>query len=502
MNARRALVFGCSVMSALLMFLVLQFALQRVEATVESGSSPLDSPLAPPDDLISPLNSPLQPPESLPDTEEEPVDIESLTHKTYVPFILALQNKFGTEVDSEFANYRGADKIEQAGFGWYRHMQVSWASFEPISGVYTMTPEGPAGWYQDLDDGLARAVSSGLQPIVVIRDSPQWATVALTRGCTPITPTLYTHFADFVNMVIDKYEQPPYNVRYYELFNEPDIWAHITDTEKGCWTLAQYVDMLEVVYPAVKVEHPNILLVNGGLSDAHSAWARDLISYGYDYLDVLAYHAYEKTDQNGMWLTATTTTPAIYLRALEQLKAWIKQYHPSSPLKPIIMNEGGLLYNLSLASNTYEATKISQGYFAAFMAAHVTGDDIKLYSWFRSWERPDGWPESAYGDSENYTYLTNTLYTALAFSLAQARNAVYITTTFNTNGASIVKLMNKDDKELWLLWNTHTSNSTPFTYTFGVSPYKVWDVWGNELQISTTLYMTHPVNAVWVQLYE
>jgi hypothetical protein len=501
MKPRRILVCITAVMTAFVLFLGLQFALQRVDATAYNATNSLDSPLAPPDDLVSPLNSPLQPPETPPEADEEPVDIELLTHKTYLPSIYAQQNKFGTEVDSEFTNTVGADKIVHAGFGWYRHMQVSWASFEPVSGAYTMTPGGPLSWYQRLDDGLALAVASGLQPIVVIRDSPAWATEVLTRGCKPITTTLYAHFADFVNLVIDKYEQPPYNVRYYELFNEPDIGARITDTMKGCWTLSKYVDMLEVVYPIVKAEHPNILLLNGGLNDAQSAWARDLIRYGYGYIDVLAYHAYEKTDQNGMWLTATTTTPAQYLRALEQLKAWIKQYQPYAPAKPIVMNEGGLLHNLSF-TNTAEATKIAQGYFAAFMAAHVTGDNLKLYSWWRSWEDDEGWPESAYGKIENNAYLTNTLYTALSFGLGQVRNAVYITTTRNANGASIVKLRNEEDKELWLLWNTHTSNATPFTYTFSFSPYKVWDVWGNELQISTTLYMTHPVNAVWAQLYE
>ena len=89
MKARRVLVLTSTVLMAFLLFLGLHFALQRVEATVESGSNPLDSPLAPPDDLISPLNSPLQPPESSPDTEEEPVDIESLTHKMYLPSIYA-----------------------------------------------------------------------------------------------------------------------------------------------------------------------------------------------------------------------------------------------------------------------------------------------------------------------------------------------------------------------------------------------------------------------------
>jgi hypothetical protein len=90
-------------------------ALRQVEATDGVFANPLDSPLATPDNLVNPLNSPLPPPESLPDTEEEPVDIEALTYKTYLPSIYAQQNKFGTEVDSQFTNTVGADKIIEAG---------------------------------------------------------------------------------------------------------------------------------------------------------------------------------------------------------------------------------------------------------------------------------------------------------------------------------------------------------------------------------------------------
>ena len=425
------------------------------------------------------------------------------TYTTYLPLtmhrILPAPNKFGTEIDSDFEDKKGARMIEQAGFGWYRHLQVDWADFEPAYGVYTMTPGGPGHWYDILDQGIARASASGLRPIIVIRDSPAWAPVGGKRGCDSVRPDRYAHLAAFVNKVVAKYEQPPFNTRYFELWNEPDWHTPATTwTEVGCWRKASdYVNMLKVVYPAVKAAHPGAVIMNGGLLEL-GPWAQTFISTGLNYIDVLAYHAYDTVDQgHSLWNNAADAFPSVYLSRLDTLRQWINLYNPARAGIDIFMDEGAL--RPGSGAPALDDLRRAQSYFAAFMAAQVTGEDLEQYSWYKSNDLENPITNTAYGLEVNQSYyVTNTLYTALAFGFERVYQATAVTTTRSSTGASIIKLSDANGQELWLMWNTNGSNSAPFTYTFTSTPGRVWDVWGGVLPVTTTLTMDDPHKVVWV----
>ena len=487
MKIRQITWFASAIAIAVLLFTSMVFATQRAGAT---------------DGLSSALNSPLNSPLTLPDDTQ--LDTTNITFTPaftiYLPIVSRSPNyRFGTEVDSEFADYRGAKAIKEAGFGWYRHMQINWVDYEPTPGQYITTP---SAWDGALDAGIARATASGLKTIVVIRNSPAWATTSGISGCASVKPSAYITLANFVNWVVSKYEQAPYYVTHYELWNEPDATGEPADsTERGCWSHAsEYVNMLKTVYPAVKEQHPQVKILNGGLGGLFS-WAHEFITSGMAYIDVLAYHAYDYiTVLNGqtMWENAQSVVPTVYQDKLATIRGWLSSTYSTTN---IFMDEGAAIPAVGTPYTLTEAVIRIQAYFAAYMTAQIVGEDLELYSWWVSYGRSSSYGTS-YENSNPRYYVTNTLHTALAFGIYTVDSATYVTSSRNTSGASIIKLRDEYDKDLWLLWNTNGSNSSSFTHNFGFTPYKVWDVWGNILPITSTFVMTDPVRVVWVQPYE
>ncbi len=82
----------------------------------------------------------------------------------------------------------------------------------------------------------------------------------------------YGRFAAFLSEVVKRYSQPPYNVRYWEIGNEPDTPIG-PDSGFGCWGVngdpyfggGAYGNMLKAVYPAIKAANPQVQVLNGSL---------------------------------------------------------------------------------------------------------------------------------------------------------------------------------------------------------------------------------------------
>jgi hypothetical protein len=82
-------------------------------------------------------------------------------------------------------------------------------------------------------------------------------------------------FAQFVAEAVERYSQPPYDVRYWEIWNEPDVGLGVIPAQSGfgCWGDPDdpyfgggyYAEMLKVVYPVIKQVNPEIIVLIGGL---------------------------------------------------------------------------------------------------------------------------------------------------------------------------------------------------------------------------------------------
>src|SRR5512145_713220 len=106
-----------------------------------------------------------------------------------------------------------------------------------------------------------------MKMIAIIGSTPTWA---LKSGytCGAVSQAALEEFGDFVFDAVQRYSAPPYNVKYWELWNEPDVVNYL-----GCWGDeadpyyggSYYAEMLKVAYPKIKAADPEAQVLTGGL---------------------------------------------------------------------------------------------------------------------------------------------------------------------------------------------------------------------------------------------
>lgn len=253
-----------------------------------------------------------------------------------------------------------------------RYNGIIWHEVEP-------TENGGYNWnaLSGLESELQRIREKGLEPVVIIRGTPEWAQIRwgkynLKYYCGPIAPEKLSRFGQFVRNVVERYSKPPYSVKYWEFGNEPDVDPYLVDTNYpfGCWGNENdpyygggyYAEMLRTVYPIVRNVDPTAQVVFGGLlldcdpgnppPNKTCLPARFLegvlVNGGGNSFDILAYHAYPSWtpfqgygyDQDlefGSW----KHRGGILRGKLSYLREILMTYGYSN--KPIHMNEGGLI---------------------------------------------------------------------------------------------------------------------------------------------------------------
>ncbi len=243
---------------------------------------------------------------------------------------------------------RGFESLHAAGVTWIRsNNNLLWRDVEPIEG-------GGYQWntpaMQRIEQEMILASQSGLKFIMIVRGSPRWATMPYQADCAPIHPTKYDRFAAFLVAAVARYSQPPYNVVYWQVGNEPDAYIFSHDSGYGCWGVRTdpywggraYGDMLKVVYPAIKNSNPAVQVMHGSLLLDHAYDPRTggglsarflegvLLAGAANAFDILPYNAYYwgKDLNSSDWKTP-------YLRKL------MNTYN--IPPKPMLMTETGLL---------------------------------------------------------------------------------------------------------------------------------------------------------------
>jgi hypothetical protein len=197
------------------------------------------------------------------------------------------------------------------GLGWVRLNEVSWQAVQPEQG-------GIFNWsvLADFEQNLLAAAQLGMRPIVVIRDSPVWATINVPgpTSCGAIRADRFADFAAFTAALATRYAQPPFNVHHWELGNEPDTDPHLVrpGSQYGCWGNISdpyyggehYGEMLKVVTPAIRAADPEArILIGGLLLDVPLTTApgygnperflEGVLRVGAaPYFDIVAYHAH------------------------------------------------------------------------------------------------------------------------------------------------------------------------------------------------------------------
>lgn len=304
----------------------------------------------------------------------------------YLPLIQNMNRPssvFGLEA-SDIAAGRDRGDLAELGPTWIRRNGLSWAAVEPVEG-------GGYNWNAPnlvaLERDMIAASQLGTKLILVVQGSPAWAVAPYTVNCAPINPVAYNKFASFMAAAVERYSQPPYNVRYWEIGNEPDASLFASDSIFGCWgDMADpyyggraYGEMLKTIYPAIKTANPASQVLFGGLlldkeynpTTGEGLSSRflegALLAEAGGAFDILAYHAYSTYDGTADGL------PDISWK-VPFLRGVLARY---AVAKPLFNTEGALLCNEpSLVCQQAQAYAIPRLY------ARTLRDALQGFIWY------------------------------------------------------------------------------------------------------------------------
>lgn len=328
-------------------------------------------------------------------------------HSVYMPLVINdWASPFGIEVNTNrIVTQSVFARASELGAQWVRLNTVSWRRVQP-------TRDGPYDWEAliPFETELIGAYVANLTPIVVVDDSPDWATKTYYDGenqpyqtsCGAIRADRFEDFAAFMRALVSRYSRPPYNVRFWELGNEPDIDPRLVRINSvfGCWGDIDdpfyggehYGEMLKVITPAIKDADPGAQVVIGGLAlDNPNTTAAGrgkpenffegiLRAGAGNSFDIVAYHSYPRfagrkvdSDLHG---NPWTERGGMTLGKAQFLRETMARYRID---KPLFLNETGLLFDGDAPGREYFETKAD--YLVRLMARAMAAD-IQAICWY------------------------------------------------------------------------------------------------------------------------
>ena len=179
-----------------------------------------------------------------------------------------LHSIFGAQMNGVIDESQGLSQAVNGGVYWVRFDAFDWHRIEPVQ-----TVPSTFHWKNVAEDSLVRAAQNGLNVIAVVKYTPGWAQKYPGSACGPIKNTAFAEFAEFLTEAVNRYKAPPYNIKYWELGNEPDTPILYTKNVFGCWGEVGdpyfggefYAQMLKAAYPAIKAADPQAQVLIGGL---------------------------------------------------------------------------------------------------------------------------------------------------------------------------------------------------------------------------------------------
>jgi hypothetical protein len=322
----------------------------------------------------------------------------------------------------------------EAHVGAVRHGKVEWTTVEPVR---TEPPTYNWQALKDLEQDLLNAAEVGIEVTLLVMSTPDWAQAVPGHSCGPIAQDQMGAFAQFVQATVKRYSAPPYNVRFWELFNEPDIdpglvspdsgfgcWGDDDDALYGGW---RYAEMLKHAYPAIKRADPQAQVILGGLlldapdTPPSTFLAGVLEGGGGDFFDMLAFHAY--TFYHPLvynWDTVTGTKWIDWGGVVPGKATFLRQTMESYGYdKPLILNESGLAWGFP--EEPSEGYRLAQADYVTQLYVRGRALDLMNVSWY-GWRGP-GWRHMAL---LNRDLSPRPAYHAFAYAARQLNEVEYV----------------------------------------------------------------------------
>jgi hypothetical protein len=278
----------------------------------------------------------------------------------YLPNIMVRsplpQTTFGIESHT-FNDPATLQSATDSGTFWVRKNALLWANVEYVEGQYDWS--GVSAFEQE----LISLHEQGFQVILVVRSTPAWAQAIPGKYCGRILTSKLSAFGEFMYQAVQRYTAEPYNVKYWQIWNEPDVDPnYVADTSPyGCWAELSdpyygggyYADVLEAVYPRIKQADPESKVLIGGLlmgcifpkncTWPGSEYLAGILNHngrgdGGSFFDIVGFHAYDDYYFNpgiGMtvggygnpgWDSNSSTTGPVIVAKANFIKSVLSQF--------------------------------------------------------------------------------------------------------------------------------------------------------------------------------
>ena len=421
---------------------------------------------------------------------------QSPHYELYLPIVIKDrgQTVFGVEVN--WFNTSLADRAKDSSVTWVRMNGLNWSDIQP---------SGPNEYQWQkvatLESYLINAAQRKLNVILIVRSTPSWAQKVPGSYCGPIKQQNLYDFAQFMYEVVRRYSASPYNVLYYELWNEPDVAPDLVplDSVFGCWGDnndwnyggGYYAEMLKAVYPLVKDANSNARIVVGGLlldcdprgvgsgycpNDTRRKPPRFiqgiLQNNGADYFDYISFHGYPS--YNSAQSPIETEKGFATWQAKGGVVAGKIDYLRSLTNKPLIHTEGALLYQ----GTPTEAFQQAKADYVVWLYARNWAFDIKGTTWYTL--NGPGWRNGGLLDASQNPLPAYNALKYMTFTLNDYQYNREISPGNDTFGFEFVKGTSR-------IWIVFTPDNNPRTINMPSGFTNAYDPLGNSVTPSAGL---------------
>ena len=436
---------------------------------------------------------------------------EQASSNLYLPFALKRSPKtsiFGLDM-GRISGQEKINAVTAADTEWVRRNGLLWSNVEPIEGTYFWDSQA------SLEQELITAYENGLRVILVVRSTPEWAQEDKDSYCGPIKKNKLAAFSEFLYQAVKRYSVPPYNVKYWEIWNEQEINHELVlegrlkgDSQYGCWGDPKdpyagggdYAEVLKAVYPKIKNANPGAQVVVGGLlmmcnPEINENCIYNEIDYfegilrhygtndGGNYFDVVAFHAYDYyygrlgIYGNTWWKSGWNSNLTLAKKA-DFLRGVMEQYNVD---KPLMVTETALLCGSDgtepmCLHPDFENTKaayIAQSYASALASG------IKANIWY---SLTGNWRANQLLDSELNPLPAYYAYSTVVNSLENVSFARELNEYPDVNGYEF-KYANH---LIWFVWSRVSDrhqNVSPVQMDLPATPLKIWDMFGQNVPV-------------------
>lgn len=412
------------------------------------------------------------------------------------PITLGPRSFFGVEI-VKIETQDWVDLALESGIYIHRHNALFWPEIEPQPGVRNW--EG----VEQIDNSLEEFGSKGLDTILIVHGAPYFAQKVPGYQCGPIAEEHFSTFAKFMEDVVLRYSQPPYNIRYYEIGNEPDVGIGVVKGNSvfGCWGDradpnfggGYYAEMLKVVYPAIKATNPDAqVLIGGLLMDCDPSNPPEgktcqetkffegiLENGGGDYFDIVSYHAYvgysNEAAFDERWI-GWEERGGVILGKLDYLKELLEKYGFE---KQIFLTESSMTcpdWNKAECTNPGEAFYQTQAQFVPRLYLRNWAHGIDGTIWYQ-FDGP-GW---RYGGLAGPIRNPKPSLSAFQY-LSEILGDAYFLDVQQDDDGFVVYRFQRGDQEIWSVW---TPDWQERSYTVPDDVQQITDIYGNEIDFSS-----------------